>query len=148
MIIFYIPAEIRNNQFSLFFWLVMSTCLFDTLYSLWDVNYQSIFPDKFRTENERNRTAGIVTAIGVVGIAAGFILPTIVTDSAILGSYVANAFIFIIVGIMFVVLLTGGGGVKESSDMIQRYFIDRSKKEGENFLNDLKNAFKEKNFVV
>ncbi|MFX0183825.1 MAG: MFS transporter, partial [Candidatus Hodarchaeota archaeon] len=148
MIIFFIPAQIQSDQFTLFLWLVMSTCLFDTLYSLWDVNYQSIFPDKFRTENERNKTAGIATGIGVVGIAAGFILPTVFTDSEISGSYVTNAFIFIIIGIMFVVLLVGGGGVKESSDMIHRYLTDRSKKEGENFLNDLKNAFKERNFVA
>ncbi|MFX0208129.1 MAG: MFS transporter [Candidatus Hodarchaeota archaeon] len=148
LIIFFIPAEIQSNQFTLFLWLVISTCLFDTLYSLWDVNYQSIFPDKFRTETERNRTAGIATAIGVVGIAAGFILPTVFTDSGIPGSYITNAIIFIIIGIMFVVLLVGGGGVMESSDMIQRYLTDRSKKEGENFLNDFKNAFKERNFVA
>ena len=148
LLIFFIPEPFQADQILLFFWLVFSTCLFDTIFSMWDVNYQSIFPDKFRTESVRNKTAGIATAIGVVGIAAGFILPTIFTDSAQPESYITNGFIFLIIGALFVVFLIGGGGVKEDTDMIQRYLTDRSQKADESFLQALKEAFRERNFVA
>ncbi|HRZ89217.1 MAG TPA: MFS transporter, partial [Spirochaetia bacterium] len=32
----------------LFGWLVFSVCLYDGLYSVWELNYQSVFPDRFR----------------------------------------------------------------------------------------------------
>ncbi|MHA2306236.1 MAG: MFS transporter, partial [Candidatus Hodarchaeales archaeon] len=68
-LIFLAPSFVVENELFLLSWMIFTTCLFDTLYSIFDVNYQSIFPDKFRNDKERNKAIGIATIIGVFGIA-------------------------------------------------------------------------------
>ena len=73
--IFTVPAWFRASSLRLFFWMVLLVCIFDTCYSLWEVNHQGVFPNKFRTVEERARTAVISTSIGIFGIALGAVLP-------------------------------------------------------------------------
>ncbi|MHA2226165.1 MAG: MFS transporter [Candidatus Hodarchaeales archaeon] len=146
ILIFAVPTPVIENQIALFIWMVISICLFDTLYSLWDVNYQSLFPDKFRTENNRNKAAGIATGIGVLGIALGFIMPSLLTEFNQPETYVTNSIVFAIIGFFLVFLLIPG--VKESPDMIERYFRDRKETTKDSFIRDLKSAFKERNFIA
>ena len=145
ILIFFIPRPIQANQGLLFLWMVGSTCLFDTFYSLWDVNYQSIFPDKFRSETVRNKAAGIATGVGIVGIALGFILPSIITIFGEPETYITNSIIIAVVGFFVVFLLIPG--VKESPEMIARYYEDRKKVEY-SFFSSLKNAFRFRNFIA
>ncbi|MFX1255367.1 MAG: MFS transporter [Promethearchaeota archaeon] len=146
ILIFFIPAPILTNQFLLFLWMVLSTCLFDTLYSLWDVNYQSIFPDKFREDSIRNRVAGIATGIGVFGIATGFILPNLFITYGQPQTFITNSLFFAIIGFFIAFLLIPG--VRETPDMIERYLNDREKETETSFIQELKEAFKVRNFVA
>lgn len=146
ILIFTVPEFMLSNAFAAFIWMTLTTCLFDTLYSLWDVNYQSIFPDKFRDESVRQKTIAISTAIGVVGIALGFLLPSIITDYDIAGTYVLNAIIIAIIGFFVVFLLIPG--TRETPIMIERYLEDRKKKEDESFFHELTKALKERNFTA
>ena len=116
ILIFSVPQKLveQNIQWALFLWMVLSTCLYDTLYSIWEVNYQSVFPDKFRDQKIRNNVAGIATIIGVFGIAAGALVPTFVINYGVRSSYIRNSVIFAIVGVVMVVLLLPG--VKENKE--------------------------------
>jgi GPH family glycoside/pentoside/hexuronide:cation symporter len=145
-LIFLAPNFVVENELMLFCWMVVSTCLFDTLYSIFDVNYQSIFPDKFRDDKTRNKTIGIATVIGVFGIAIGSLLPTILTDPTIASSYINNGIIFSITGFFLVFLIIPG--VKENPDMIRRYIEDRDQKEQEGFFTQFKIALKQRNFLA
>lgn len=145
ILIFTIPGFLFAPYTALI-WMVLTTCLFDTLYSLWDVNYQSIFPDKFRVEDIRQKTIAIGTAIGVVGIALGFLLSSLITDYDIASTYVFNAIIIAIVGFFMVFILIPG--TKETPDMIERYLEDRRKKENDSFFRELFKALKERNFAA
>ncbi|MHA1346203.1 MAG: MFS transporter, partial [Candidatus Heimdallarchaeaceae archaeon] len=80
VLIFTVPTSIRSSQGGLFAWMVVSICLYDTLYSVWEVNYQSTFVDKFRSHNVRSKAASIAIIIGVIGIAAGALLPTFIVE--------------------------------------------------------------------
>ncbi len=147
LFIFIVPSQIQSNQFLILLWMIISTCVYDTFYSLWDVSYQSLFPDKFRDSSARNATAGIATVVGVIGIAAGFILPTILTDEFAPVTYINNALIFILIGVFAIALLLPG--VKEDKIMIERYIIDRSEKtKDESFFKELFGAFHERNFLA
>lgn len=127
--------------------MIFSTCLFDTLYSLWDVNYQSLFPDKFREEKTRNLAAGIATAIGIFGITFGFILPSLLIKYDQPATYVTNSIVFAIIGFFAVFLLIPGA--KESPEMIKRCLEDRKMEAGRSsFVLELKEAFRVKNFVA
>jgi GPH family glycoside/pentoside/hexuronide:cation symporter len=148
ILIFTIPPFLLDpfNALGVFIWMVITTCLFDTLYSLWDVNYQSIFPDRFRGENIRKKAIGIATIIGVFGIAIGSVLPTLVTDYEIADTYILNAIIFACIGLIFVFLLIPG--VRETPEMINRYLIDRKTEEQASFIRELKLALRERNFLA
>jgi GPH family glycoside/pentoside/hexuronide:cation symporter len=153
ILIFAIPEQVLADQFLLFIWMVLSLCIFDTFYSLWDVNYQSIFPDKFRTESSRAKAAGIATGIGILGIAAGFILPTLfveysdpslMIDNSL--TFVTNSIIFAVIGFFLIFFLLPG--VSESSDMIKRYLEDRKTSESKSFFTELNEAFHKRNFIA
>ncbi|MHA1585380.1 MAG: MFS transporter [Promethearchaeota archaeon] len=144
-----------KDKWILFTWMVISTCLYDTLYSTWEVNYQSVFPDKFRSEGERSKTAGLGTLIGIFGIALGSLLPTLIINYDDPSSFLSTAVIFAGIGILIAALMMHG--VKETPYMIERYLIEveEHKKleesgeiESNSFLKDAKQTFKHKNFVA
>lgn len=141
------PGE---NQALLFIWLVFFICLHDLFFSIWELNYQSLFPDKFRQEKERAKAAVIATVIGVIGIALGNLLPTYVVDYNEAASYQINAVIFTVIGIIFFFLMLPG--VKEDPDMIARYLeaveVKRQSGTEESFFTQLKEAFTHRNFVA
>jgi GPH family glycoside/pentoside/hexuronide:cation symporter len=151
--IFAVPPSLDAVQRPLpvFIWMVVSTCLFDTLYTLWEVNYQSVFPDKFRGTPERNKTAGIATAVGILGIAVGFLLPTMFIRYGQPASYLSNAWVFVAIGLAGVFLLLPG--VREDKGMIDRYLADvearkRGEIKSEGFFTQLKQALAHRNFMA
>lgn len=151
--IFAVPRslDVAVHPVPVFIWMVVSTCLYDTLYTLWEVNYQSVFPDKFRGTLERTRTAGIATAIGILGIAAGVLLPTMFIRYGQPATYLSNAWIFVVVGLVCIFLLLPG--VREDKGMIERYLADvasrkREGNQGDGFFAQLRAALAHRNFMA
>ena len=91
VLIFSVPEswrlEVRTNPLPVFLWMVLTICLYDGCYSLWEVNYQSVYPDKFRSQEIRTKAAAISTAVGVLGVAAGFVIPPLFFSYGDVGSY-------------------------------------------------------------
>jgi GPH family glycoside/pentoside/hexuronide:cation symporter len=132
----------------LFALLLLSTFLFDALYSAWEVNYQSVFPDRFRGTAERADAAGIGTAIGTVGIAVGFVVPTLFVRYGEPSTYVTNAVWFAVGGIVLVALLVPG--VRETRPMIDRYLAERrdSARKEQGFFRQLAGAMENRDFLA
>lgn len=150
VLIFMVPSSFDASlkPLPVFLWMVVSTCLYDLLYSVWEVNYQSLFPDKFRGLKERNKTAGVSTVIGVLGIAAGAILPTLIIEYGQPDTYLQNAWIFVIAGLAAIFLLIPG--IREDKEMITRYerSLEEQKKRPVSFFGELKEVFHERNFLA
>ncbi len=140
------PAGGMKTPF-LFAWLLVSICLYDALYSTWELNYQSIFPDRFRTVRDRTRAAGVGTLIGVLGIAAGAVLPTFIIRYGQPATYRTSALVFC--GIALVVALLLRPGTRETPGMIQRY-LDQEKRrtEAPSFFRQLARALKTRDFLA
>jgi GPH family glycoside/pentoside/hexuronide:cation symporter len=135
------------GPWALFAWFLVSICLYDALYSTWEVNYQSVFPDRFRTQAERSKAAGIGTVIGVLGVAAGSVVPTFIIHYGDPRSYLVNAVVFAAAAILLALLLIPG--VRETPQMIERYMIqERERKEAPSFFKLLKEAFGVRNFMA
>lgn len=147
VLIFAVPKSLNpdTDSFLIFLWMVGSICLFDTFFSLWEVNYQSIFPDKFRGKEERSKVAGISTFIGVFGIAMGTVLPGLIISYGKPSTYLTNGWIFLGLGLITALLLIPG--VKENKQMIDRYMQTVNTKQ-DSFVSQMKGAFKFKNFVA
>ncbi len=143
------PGFVINggSQALLFVWMLVAICLYDALYSTWELNYQSIFPDRFRAESVRGKAAGIATLIGVVGVAAGAVVPTFVIRYGHAGSYLLNAGIFAGVGVLAALALFPG--TRESPEMIARYLEqERTRPEAPSFGRQLRQALKERDFLA
>ncbi|UYP46126.1 hypothetical protein NEF87_002411 [Candidatus Lokiarchaeum ossiferum] len=156
ILIFIVPSSYKtnpeNHQFGIFLWMALSVCIHDTFFSIWELNYQSLFPDKFRGNNIRSKAAGLATIVGVLGIALGNLLPTFIIPSyEDTGRYVLNAIVFAAIALVIFFLMLPG--VREDPVMIERYLQSledmKSNEEKEaSFFTQLKGAFKQKNFVA
>jgi glycoside/pentoside/hexuronide:cation symporter, GPH family len=132
----------------LFTLLLASIFLFDALYSAWELNYQSIFPDRFRDAGERARAAGIGTAIGTCGIAVGAVVPTLFVRYGDPSSYVTAGLWFLVGGVVAVALLLPG--VRETRPMIERYLAERreSATKEKGFFQQLVGALANRDFLA
>jgi glycoside/pentoside/hexuronide:cation symporter, GPH family len=132
----------------LFTLLLASIFLFDALYSAWELNYQSIFPDRFRDAGERARAAGIGTAIGTCGIAVGAVVPTLFVRYGDPSSYVTAGLWFLVGGIVVVALLLPG--VRETRPMIERYLTEQrgSAPKEKGFFQQLVGALSNRDFLA
>lgn len=145
LLVFTPPAKTSNA--AIFLWLLTSICLYDALYSTWEVNYQSVFPDKFRDESARARAAGIATLVGVLGVAGGAVLPTFFVRYGQPATYFKNALVFAAIGVIAAILLLPG--VRETPEMIERYMAQEARrKEKTSLASQLKEAFSSRNFIA
>jgi GPH family glycoside/pentoside/hexuronide:cation symporter len=135
------------SQIGLFLWFLLAICLYDALYSTWELNYQSVFPDRFRSGAERAKAAGIGTLIGVFGIAAGAVVPTFIVKYGVPSTYLTTVAVFAIAAVLLALLLLPG--VRETPSMIARYLDqERNRAEKPSFWKLLKEAFKVRDFMA
>ena len=136
-----------SGAWILFGWLVLTTCLFDTFHSLFMVNVQSVFPDKFRSVDERRTATGFQILLGVVGTALGAMLPPLFITFGDLESYVFQGVIVLL--ITLVAILLGIPGYREDKTTIESYLASTEKElKRESFIKSAKLAFKQKSFIA
>ncbi len=136
---------------SSFLWLLVTLCLLDTFFSFMIINWQALFPDKYRSQKERTKVGGIQILFSLIGLSLGVLLPTLLITTNAPGTNIPS---YITVGALttifcFIAVLLMIYGMKESKDMIERTFkppIDTKIKES--YLKSVKFAFQQKNFVA
>jgi Na+/melibiose symporter-like transporter len=138
-----------GSQLLIFVWMVIFMLLFDTFFSLMDVNRWGLFPKKFVKDDER-RLAGFIEAIlDTIGIALGFLIPMILLDpdigfgDTILG-YSIQGFVISLISFILVILMIPG--VKEPKEVRERQ-IKLERFEYSNIIEDLKLASKNRDFL-
>jgi GPH family glycoside/pentoside/hexuronide:cation symporter len=131
----------------LFGWLLMSLCLFDTFCSMHWVNYSSLFPDKFRSSEERRTANGYNILIGVIGTVSGAVVPPLFIIFGNLQSYVIHAGVVFLIAI--IALSISIPGVRDEQIYVDRY-LDHYDNESEksSFIGTLKTTLSQKNFVM
>ena len=128
----------------LFLWLIFSTCLFDLFNSIFFINYVSLFPDKFRSVKERRTATAVQTPIGIIGIAIGALLPPMIIDDTVPGSFMVQGVIMAMIGLVVIVLAIPG--CREDRRTIDLY-LDKER-EKTPFFKLLKTALSQKSFLV
>ncbi|TFG06327.1 MAG: MFS transporter, partial [Promethearchaeota archaeon] len=143
LLIFIVPF---GDDFGMFMWLLITICIFEALFSLWQINYLSLFPDKFRSNFERTKVGAWNTIWGLIGIVLGVALPPLIIEYGDVGSYIIAGIIVSIVG--FVLAIFSLPGMKEDEELIERQIrILDQQKEQESFVKSTKRALKNKNFL-
>jgi GPH family glycoside/pentoside/hexuronide:cation symporter len=142
-----VDSQSVSGSWVLFGWLVFVTCLFDTVHSLYFVNFQSLFPDKFRSVDERRTATGIQILLGVIGTALGAMLPPLFYTYGNLESYIFQGVIVMIIAIITIILAIPG--LREDQETIDLYLASVDKvAERESFIKTMRIAFKQKSFVA
>lgn len=145
LLIFMVPEALKANKVAVFVWMVISVCLYDAAYSLWEVNYQGVFPDKFRSQDIRRKTAVTSTAFGSVGIALGAVLPPLFYHYGNVGSYVVAGLVIAVIGIIGSVLIIPGVMQRaESTPMNEQ--VPQEAEPG--FIDSLKSTLKHREFLI
>jgi GPH family glycoside/pentoside/hexuronide:cation symporter len=136
-----------SGAWILFGWLLLSLCLFDTFCSLHWVNYASLFPDKFRSPEERRTANGFNIIIGVIGTVSGAIVPPLFIIFGNLQSYIIQAgVVFLIAVIALSISLPGS---RDEQTYVDRYLEKYDKQvEKTPFFETLKTSLSQKNFVA
>lgn len=142
LLIFLGPGQ---NTWLLFFWLIISTCLFDFFYSLWTTNYVSLMSVKF-TAQGRKHIAVYNSIFGIVGVALGMTLPGIFLfgDYENQSAYIVSAALVGVLSLIIVLFLIPG--IREEGFSQQKKNI--GDKSHPSFWITLKQCLQSKNYMA
>jgi len=144
---FFVFAVPFTDEIGMFIWLLVTMCIFEGLFSLWQINYLSLFPDKFRSTKERTKVGVTNTVWGLIGIVLGVSLPPMIITYGDIQSYIVAAIIVTI--LCFILAIFSLYGMKEDQELIDRQLrILEEQTEKVSFWKTLKHAMKNKNFVA
>jgi GPH family glycoside/pentoside/hexuronide:cation symporter len=146
VLVFVSPTVNEAGVWFVFFWLVITICMFDGFYSAWNTNYYAFFPDKYRSHEERTKVAGIGTAIGQIGIALGFIIPPLFIHYGDPITYIIAAIVVAIICWIAIIIMIPG--VREDEEIRARILLIEPHQKKESFFKILKYAVKQKNFMI
>ncbi|MBA7520823.1 Glucuronide carrier protein [subsurface metagenome] len=118
--------------------------LFELFFTMYDINYTSLYPEIFITEEERAKGNNVRQLFAIVGLIAAFVLPglfiTDYSDAQYIGEYqlfgIVVGILIICAGLLFLILTP-----KEKAEFSQDY------KEAPNFFNTIKTCVKSKSFM-
>jgi len=148
-ILIFTPPDVDpvSGGWIIFGWLVFSTCLNDTFASIYDINFWSVAPNKFRTHKERRTAAGISVPVGVIGTTLGGVVPPLFVTYGVPQTYVIQGGI-VAIGALLLLCLTIPG-IREDKELIERVLKKMEEKvEKESFIKSFKVALKQRSFVV
>ncbi|TFG03288.1 MAG: MFS transporter [Promethearchaeota archaeon] len=127
------------------FYFIFIIILFELVYTLFDVNTKSLFPEMWPTEQERSKTNVVLRIVTIFAILTAFMIPSfLIPDIGGGGEFpyyiMSGIIVAIIVGVtgFFFVFF----GIKEKEE------TQEQREKRPTFFKSLKMAFKNKNFVV
>ena len=146
VIFLYMPPSVEEiGQFGLFLWLLVFLCIYDAIFSLFDINRVALFPDKFRHPRDRKWCGAITTVLETIGIMLGVLIPVLAIE--FLGQdegWRIQAIIIALVGFVCMVLMIPG--IREDEEMKQRR-SRLDKEEHDPFFKGLGSSLRDRHFV-
>ncbi len=132
----------------LFGWLVFSTCLCDTFFSVVACSQAALFPDKFRSQQDRRRVSGYLNLFSLLGTVVGALIPPMIIIYGDRSSFASMALVMI--AILLVLFALFIPGIREPKWMRENYLEGGEVKQVENigFIDTAKRVFRQKNYVV
>ncbi len=146
ILLFTVPPGIE------FFYFLLIIILFELVYTLFDVNVKSLFPEMWPDEKERAKTNLILRGLTIIAILFAFIFPSFVIPQIAPGELTPEEitpikFSYIITGCLVAIIVAITGllfilfGIKEKEE-VQEKFEKRP-----SFFESLKLSLKNKTFV-
>ncbi|MBD3196934.1 MAG: MFS transporter [Candidatus Lokiarchaeota archaeon] len=147
ILIFSVPnIDPVANSLIIFFWLLISVCLFDTFFSMFDTNYNGLIPEKFRRDENRLRLSGFEVFMGILGQIVGSIIAPLIIDTELQTSYIIMALVMAIIAIIIIILQLYG--IREDDTMKERYLRNTDNIRKKSFLEMLKICVTQRSFLA
>jgi len=149
--LFSVPTDIdaKSNPWPIFWYMVITTCLLDTAFSLFTTHFVGGFGNIFRTKEQRRMGSTITTFMAAISqvLCLVFLIPIIIVRGDP-SSYSRFSLVGCIV--LVIALLIFLPGIYENEFVRKRYlqiyeFLDTQKMP---YFKFLKTAFKQKNYMV
>ena len=147
-LIYAVPENLVENgdQWTLFLYFVILSCLFDTFFSLYTTHLSAGFTTHFRTDAERRRASVIALIVPtMLNVAMGITVPLIYVYGDRSSMILAQTLVVFMLIICVLILIPG---IRESEDLKERFFRGYESTEKASFFKTLKTAFNQRNFVV
>ena len=144
LLIFYPPLGASEGL--IFTWLIITVCAFDTLESIFIINFFGLFPDKFRNESERITASTIGTYFVIAGVVLGAVLPPMIIVFGEINSYILMAWITVIACLVCYGLFIPG--VRDDRGTVENFVDKYDVKKREPFFRELYTALRQKNYVL
>jgi GPH family glycoside/pentoside/hexuronide:cation symporter len=124
LFIFMVPLnwDPVNDQWLIFWWYLISICLYDFFIAIWDVNVLSVFPDKFKSLNERRSVQGFGTIFGILGLVLAAVIPPMFINEELAITYRTSA--LVTMGVALLLLIVAIPGIWENKK-VQKLYKDR-----------------------
>ncbi len=141
MMLLFIPpiTNAQINPIPVFLWAVAMLIIHETGYTTVSLT-RALYPEKFRSDSERRKNAGIGMVIYNIGMLCGLVIPMIFVTTGDINSYFLGAIILTIP--CFITFFLGIPGVREDKEMIERDINE----EREPFFKTMITVLKKKNF--
>jgi GPH family glycoside/pentoside/hexuronide:cation symporter len=145
ILIYTVPFD---DQLGMFIWLLVIICLFELFYSLWQVSWLSLYPDKFRSQKERTKLGALTTIFAQIGTVMGILIPPLFIRYGNVQSYIIAAIAVAMISLVIALLIIPG--MREDEELIASELksIEQQKEEKESYLEIVKFSMRQKNFVV
>ena len=145
--LFAIPDLDPNKEWVILtVWFLIIILIYSLFFTIYDVSYGGLIPDKFRTDKQRLRQSAFGIGLGVIGTVLGAVLPPMIIEYGNRSTFVLMAVIVSIIGVVMVI--TQIPGVREDQWMIDRILSADTEKEVAGFSEMMKLAFKHRNLVA
>ncbi|MHA1602398.1 MAG: MFS transporter, partial [Promethearchaeota archaeon] len=137
----------ETHKWALFAWLLISLCLYDTFYTIFDVSGISLFPVKFSGLDERRETQMWGTILGIVGISLALSIPVSFIGKG-QETYITAGWVSVIGGVILISFtIPGLFENKRLRQMNLKRSENIEKERPESFIKSFKEAMKNRNFV-
>ncbi len=143
VVLLYVPP-VGVEMISFIYFLII-LILFDTFFTMYDLNYCALFPEQFQDLDQRAKASAFKQIFTIIGLLFVFIIPTIIIPDLTNKIYIVNymyaaltMIIFIILGAVIMIKF----GIKERIEFSEDY------KTAPPILTSLKFSLKNKNFRI
>lgn len=138
------------NQNYIFIYMVSFLLIFDTLFTMVVMSWQTLFPEKFKEDKERSYVAAITQTIRLLGIVFALVFPPLLIEYGDIDSYRLPILILVIV--VFLGFLFSLYGSRDEAKEVDKEIEVREEKEdekkGRTNLQAINDVLKNKNLMA